>query len=162
MLTLSIETSCDETSLAFMHKPESIPKYDNFLDEINSYKVLASLISSQIKLHQPYGGVVPEIGARAHAEQIHMLMEELLEQVWQKNPDLDLIKNTSLDSKIDFLKNLDYIFVTTNPGLPPALKVGVEFAKTLSYFVAQKHNKIIPVVPINHLHGHLVSCFYQN
>ena len=161
MLTLSIETSCDETSLALLYKNELEPNSKDFYTQINSYKVLASLISSQIKLHQPYGGVVPEIGARAHASQIHLVLSELLEIAWQNDLASEIKIKCDSGESLSLLKELDYIFVTTSPGLPSALKVGVEFAKTLSFFINQKYQKIVEVTPVNHLHGHLVSCFYQ-
>ena len=161
MLALSIETSCDETSLAFLYKNELEPNSIDFYTQINSYKVLAGLISSQIKLHQPYGGVVPEIGARAHASQIHSLLHELLEEAWSKEMALEIKEKCNSKEPVSLLKELDYIFVTTNPGLPSALKVGVEFAKTLSFFINEKYQKVVEVTPVNHLHGHLVSCFYQ-
>jgi len=155
MLVLSIETSCDETSLSILES-DSENNVD-FLKYLNSFTVKSSVISSQIKIHLKYGGVVPEIGARQHAEHIHLLFFKLLRKINPTN-----FENNSLNSKdFELLKKLDYIFVTTEPGLVSALRVGREFAKTLNFFIQEKLGKTIEVKTVNHLDGHLASSFYN-
>jgi N6-L-threonylcarbamoyladenine synthase len=157
MLYLAIESSCDETSIALLQLQEQQNKtsgndLDSFYSLINNVKILGHVISSQIKIHAQYGGVIPEIGARLHTNQIHYILEEVCHQA-----------KTTLNKEDwqEILQDLDYIFVTTTPGLPSALRVGLEFAKTLQFFIRNKFNKEIIIKPINHLHGHAVSCFYK-
>lgn len=114
---LAIETSCDETSLSVLQ--DGIPR--------------SLTISSQIELHRPYGGVVPELASRHHLEVIHPLLKETLEQA-------DVT-----------LADLDAIAVTNGPGLAGSLLVGVAVAKTLGAMLG------IPVLPVNHMEGHLYS-----
>ncbi len=104
----------------------------NTWPEINT---LSSIVNSQIKLHSKMGGVVPEVAARAHVKNIRPVVEKAL-QLTTYN-----------------LQTVDYIAVTVGPGLIPSLIVGVEFAKAL----AMATNK--PVIPINHMLGHLYSPF---
>ena len=118
-MILSIETSCDETAVAILK------------DGV----VLSSVIASQIKWHKRFGGVVPELASRMHAEKIHGIIQDSLNEA-----------SVSLDQ-------LDSIAVTYGPGLEGALLVGIAAAKTLG-MALQK-----PVIPINHLHGHIYSAF---
>ena len=124
-LILSIETSCDETAAAVLEYStgKSLPKV----------KTLSAIVKSQIKLHRNMGGVVPETAARAHVKNI-----------------LPVVKKTLKDSSI-LLKNIDYIAITTGPGLVPSLIVGVEFAKALAMATGK------PIIPVNHMAGHLYS-----
>ena len=115
---LGIETSCDETAAAVV---------------TDGNIVKSSVVASQIKLHEKYGGVVPELASREHAEKIYPIIKEALEQA-------EITKD-----------NLDAIAVANQPGLTMALVVGVTAAKTLS-FAWQK-----PLIAINHLHAHLQS-----
>jgi N6-L-threonylcarbamoyladenine synthase len=115
---LGIETSCDETAAAVV---------------CNGTEVLSNIISSQIELHQKYGGVVPEIASRAHIEKIYPIIEQAIEQ-------------SGLDSS-----GVDAIAVANQPGLTVALIVGITAAKTLA-LVWQK-----PLIAINHIHAHLQS-----
>lgn len=114
---LAIESSCDETSLSVLE--EGIPR--------------SLTISSQIELHRPYGGVVPELASRHHLEVIHPLLQETLDQAGVA------------------LSDLDAIAVTNGPGLAGSLLVGVAVAKTLGAMLQ------IPVLPVNHMEGHLYS-----
>jgi tRNA A37 threonylcarbamoyltransferase TsaD len=203
MLILSIETSCDETSLALLYGEniDSINKNNDFVESINSWEIVAQLVSSQIIEHQKYGGVVPEIGARMHASQIYFLLDQLFKSAvnhletlsvensenttrdvetgydliiksfrgktkydrieWSKFLDLNQLSIVDLqqDPK-KWLKLIDQIYVTTYPGLPSALRVGVEMAKTIVYWGNLTHRKKIKIHEINHLHGHIASCFY--
>jgi N6-L-threonylcarbamoyladenine synthase len=157
MLILAIETSCDETSLAFIQMPEKEEIEDkDFYEFINSAQVIAQVISSQIKIHQEYGGVVPEIGARNHADQIHFLLKNTALEAAQKlnlngeNPDLEV------------LGKVEKIAVTTNPGLPSALRVGLTTAKSLKFFIENSNpQKNVEIIEVNHLRGHAISCFYS-
>lgn len=114
---LAIETSCDETSLSVLREGQP----------------LSLTISSQIELHRPYGGVVPELASRLHLDVIHPLVEQTLQEA-----------NVNL-------KDLDAIAVTNGPGLAGSLLVGVAVAKTLGSLLG------IPVMPVNHMEGHLYS-----
>jgi N6-L-threonylcarbamoyladenine synthase len=115
---LGIETSCDETAAAVV---------------ADGRQVRSSVVASQTKLHEKYGGVVPEIASRAHIEQIYAVITEAMEQAGVCRDDIDGVA------------------VANQPGLTIALVVGVTAAKTLS-FVWEK-----PLIAINHLHAHLQS-----
>lgn len=117
---LGIETSCDETAVAVLGGDGGI---------------LANVLDSQIEVHIPYGGVVPELASRRHMERLESLTQEALKQ-----------------AQIP-LSNLQGIAVTNGPGLVGALIVGVNFAKTLAY--ASR----VPLVTVNHLEGHLASAW---
>ena len=122
MKILAIETSCDETSVAIIE---------------DGKKVLSNIVSSQIKIHEKYGGVVPEIASRHHIENILPVFEEALDEA-----------KLSID-------DIDYIAVTYTPGLIGALLVGVAFAKAVSYSAG------IPLIPVHHLKGHVYSSFIE-
>jgi N6-L-threonylcarbamoyladenine synthase len=157
MLILGIESSCDETSIAFL-EGEIVPGLD-FYEQLNRFTVLGSLISSQIQSQKKYGGVVPELGARMHAENIHILFFQTLQECLP-GFHFDLQNLVLTEEAKDFLRRLEYIFVTTEPGLISALRVGLEFAKTVQFFCEQELGKRIEIVKVNHLRGHLASCFY--
>lgn len=134
MIILGIETSCDETSLCLLEKKEFI---DNGKKTIK-YRVLAHSIHSQIELHKEYGGVYPALAKREHIKNLPILFEKIISE-----------------TKINY-SNIDLIAVTEGPGLEPALWTGIVFAKELSI----KHN--IPIIPINHMEGHIVSTMLKN
>ena len=191
-LILAIETSCDETSLALLAVPslldhsqgleiERNPEFetDSDLDLIRNTQILSSVIASQISTHALYGGVVPEIGARMHAEAIHFSWSQLLEQLDLR--EFGVMQNAkskmqNLDPGLDIgtrvLLRLDKIMVTTAPGLVSALRVGQEFAKSLQFFANQARKQYnlthdlnqqeLEIFEVNHLRGHLASSFYQN
>ena len=115
---LGIETSCDETAAAVV---------------TNGRGVRSSVVASQTKLHEKYGGVVPEIASRAHIENIYPVLREALSQADVRGEDLDAIA------------------IANQPGLTIALVVGVTAAKTLSFMWGK------PLIAINHLHAHLQS-----
>ncbi len=98
-------------------------------------EIVANLIASQIALHQEFGGVVPEIASRGHLEAMPPLLEKLQRETGISWDELDLIG------------------VTHGPGLAGALLVGVSTAKALSY----AHR--VPCLPVNHVAGHVASCF---
>src|SRR6266404_974194 len=101
-------------------------------------KTLSSVVKSQIKLHAKMGGVVPEAAARAHVKNIRPVVEKTIN-----------------DSQLT-ITHIDYITVTVGPGLIPSLMVGTEFAKALS--LATKK----PIIPVNHMLGHLYSPFHKS
>ncbi len=103
-----------------------------------SVKVHSNEIYSQIDLHKAYGGVVPEVASRNHLEMINLVIEQALTAA-----------NTSL-------KNIQAIAVTSHPGLIGALLVGVSSAKALAYGLG------LPLIAVNHLHGHIHSIFLEN
>ena len=118
VITLGIESSCDETSVAVVK---------------NGREVLSNVINSQIKIHEKFGGVVPEIASRNHVEAIS-----------------DVTKQALQEAEIE-LKEIDHIACTYGPGLVGALLVGVSYAKGLSYAL----NK--PLTPTNHIEGHIAA-----
>ncbi|WP_039758773.1 tRNA (adenosine(37)-N6)-threonylcarbamoyltransferase complex transferase subunit TsaD [Bartonella queenslandensis] len=122
MRLLGIETSCDETAAAVI-------EYNN---ELNS-RILSNIVWSQIDHHAPYGGVVPEIAARAHVEILdHLILQAL----------------TEANIK---LKDIDGIAATSGPGLIGGLLVGVMSAKALSLATGK------PFIAVNHLEGHALT-----
>lgn len=114
---LGIETSCDETAAAVVR---------------NGREVLSNVVYTQIPLHVPYGGVVPEIASRAHVEKIDSVIRAAIEQANVK---------------------IDAVAVTYGPGLAPALIVGLNAAKGLAKSLR------VPLIGINHLEAHLHSPF---
>ncbi|MFH0887277.1 MAG: tRNA (adenosine(37)-N6)-threonylcarbamoyltransferase complex transferase subunit TsaD [bacterium] len=128
MKILAIETSCDETSAAVVDNGPSTSLG-------TSIKVLSNIVSSQVDFHRKYGGIVPEIASRKHAELINPVIAEALEQAKIKS------------------KEVDAIAVTYGPGLPGALLVGICAAKALSYSLN------IPIISVNHIVGHIYANF---
>lgn len=118
ILTLGIESSCDETSVAVVK---------------NGREVLSNVIDTQIKIHEVYGGVVPEIASRNHIQAISKVAEEALKQ-----------------AGINY-KDIDVITPTYGPGLVGALLVGLSYARGLSLAL----NK--PLVGVNHIEGHIAA-----
>lgn len=126
---LAIETSCDETASCVLQG--SLSKKDP------KFKFLSSVVKSQITIHKKTGGVVPEVAARAHMQNILPVTDMALKQAKLK------------------LKDIDYLAVTTGPGLVVSLIVGTEFAKGLALATGK------PLLSINHMEGHLYSAFSQ-
>ncbi len=122
-LILSVETSCDETSLALMR---------------GGVEVIASLVSSQIELHTEYGGVVPELAARRHLEQLNPLLDELMN-----------------DAKVSW-SDIDAVAVTLGPGLVIALLVGAAAGKAIAFANG------VPLIGLNHLEGHIAANYISH
>ena len=118
---LGIESSCDETSAAIVEKSGS------------NIKVLSNIVKSQIDIHKLYGGVVPELAARAHSDVIDKIIKTCLK-----------------DAKLTF-KKIDAIAATAGPGLLGGLLVGVVAGKTLAHYLKK------PFIAVNHLEGHALS-----
>lgn len=121
-LTMAIESSCDETSVAIL---------------ADGRMVLSNVISSQIDIHTAFGGVVPEIASRHHLENMNTVVEQSLREA-----------GATLDE-------IDLLGVTYGPGLVGALLMGVATAKAIAFA------KDIPLVGVNHMHGHISANFIQ-
>ncbi len=161
MKILSIETSCDETAIAVVEYSGS--------RKTPEISVLSNLVSSQVKLHEKFGGVVPNLAKREHEKNLVPLLIQALKESGlyatsrQMKKKMDTSSATILEREptllIEFEKkvtsllppNIDAIAVTYGPGLAPALWVGVNFAKALSALWDK------PIIPINHMEGHLYS-----
>lgn len=127
MKVLGIESSCDETAACVLELVEgALPK------------VHAEQVSSQIKLHAEYGGVVPELAAREHLKNLPHIVENVLD-----------ISGTNLGA-------LDGICVTVGPGLRGCLLMGLDFAKGLAL------SSGVPLVGVNHIEGHILAPFLEH
>lgn len=122
MILLGIDTSCDDTSAGVV---------------VDGRRALSNVVHSQVKIHHPHGGVVPELAAREHIKNIMPVVEEALNR-----------------AKVG-LRDLDGIAVTIGPGLVGALLVGLYYAKGVSYASG------VPLVGVNHLEGHILSVFLE-
>lgn len=125
-IILAIETSCDETAVSVVASSDQI------------LETLSNEVSSQVKLHAKWGGVVPNLAAREHVKNIDLLLKSALKEADVSPADIDAIA------------------VTQGPGLIPALLVGVNYAKTLSYLWGK------PLIPIHHIEGHIYANFIKD
>jgi N6-L-threonylcarbamoyladenine synthase len=123
MIVLGIETSCDETAAAVV---------------VDGNHILSSVVSSQINVHKPYGGVVPELASRKHIEAIVPVYRQALHDAGISD------------------QQIDAVAVTQGPGLVGALLVGFSFAKAYAMF------RDIPWVGVSHLKGHINSVFLES
>jgi len=123
VICLGIETSCDETSIAFVE---------------DGNQIRANLISSQVEIHQLYGGVVPEIASRKHLENLNVLLDEALRE-----------------AKLSW-KQIEIVAATRGPGLVGALLVGVAAAKSIALGLN------VPFIGVNHLVGHVYANFLEH
>jgi N6-L-threonylcarbamoyladenine synthase len=125
MRILAIETSCDETAFSLVEASGGLLR--------PTFVILENLVTSQIAIHQPFGGVVPNLAKREHLINLPILFENI--------------------QKIIGKKKIDIIAVTVGPGLEPALWTGIGFAKEI-------HKKYFPkakLIGVNHMEGHLYS-----
>jgi len=122
MRILAIDTSCDDTGAAVL---------------LDGRKILSNVVSSQISIHQKYGGVVPELASRTHIESIVPIVNQALKE-----------------AKVT-LSEIDGVAVTHGPGLVGSLLVGLSFAKSLSFA------RNIPFIGVNHIEGHLSAIFLE-
>lgn len=123
MTILAIETSCDETSCSVVR---------------NGRQVLSNTISSQIALHEKFGGVVPEEASRKHVEKMNPVIQEALDEAGLT------------------LRDLDAIAVTYGPGLVGALLVGVAEAKAMAFALE------IPLIGVHHIEGHISANYIEH
>ena len=123
MIVLGIESSCDETAAAVVR---------------DGYEVLSSVVASQVAVHHPYGGVVPELASRKHIEAIVPVVEAAIEKAGIA------------------AEQIDAVAVTQGPGLVGSLLVGLSFAKGFAY----GHG--IPWIGVDHLEGHINSVFLEH
>lgn len=165
-IVLAIETSCDETAVSFVSLTDG------------TYHVLGQKLYSQIDIHREFGGVFPMMAKREHGKNLVYLLEDLYTQTrneasisytshtptarevdtafsyLDRETELKEISRTHIKNEAGFFynkPNIDAIAVTVGPGLEPALWVGISFAKMLSTLWN------IPLLPINHMEGHIVS-----
>jgi N6-L-threonylcarbamoyladenine synthase len=122
LTVLGVETSCDETAAAVVR-----------LDPDGGVEVLSSVVLSQIERHAPFGGVVPELAARAHVESIEAIVAGALAQARTE------------------ARTLDGIAATAGPGLVGGVMVGLAFGKAMALALDK------PLIAVNHLEGHAVS-----
>ena len=123
MLILGIESSCDETAVAIVR---------------DGVEILSSVVSSQMTVHERFGGVVPEIASRAHAEQVGPVLGDAIAR-----------SGVSIDE-------IDLISACAGPGLAGPLLVGVAAGKALAFGLG------IPYVPVNHHHAHMVASWLES
>ncbi len=123
MRILALETSCDETAAAVVE---------------NGRRILSNVIFSQMDIHAPYGGVVPEIASRAHVEACDRVVDQALRDAGMT------------------LADADALAVTAGPGLVGALLIGVNCMKGLSYAAGK------PLIPVNHIEGHVSANFLSH
>jgi N6-L-threonylcarbamoyladenine synthase len=123
MLILGIESSCDETAAAVVR---------------DGREILSSVISSQIELHKPYGGVFPEVASREHLAKIEPVVMDALHEAGTSMSDIDAVA------------------VTQGPGLVGSLLVGVCYAKALAFGLD------VPLIGVNHIEGHVYSVVFEN
>ena len=157
MRILSIETSCDETSIAVLQTERD-----------GGFSILSNIVSSQVKIHAPYGGVVPMLAKREHQRNLVPLLKQALSEAallkfnFRKSSKLNFRRKILsrepelLKRLLPFLKkyqkpDINLIAVTNGPGLEPALWVGVNFAKALGYYWN------LPIIPVNHIEGHIAA-----
>jgi len=160
MHILSIETSCDETALALVEATGDLPH--------PHFTIHKQALLSQIEIHKEYGGVFPNLAKREHAKNLIPLLKEIFPHSTSEvcttiNPSQKEEITTLLNREPELCEaflaevpyipkpNIDAIAVTYGPGLEPALWVGINFAKAL-HFVWN-----IPVIPTNHMEGHIYS-----
>ncbi|MFA7126732.1 MAG: tRNA (adenosine(37)-N6)-threonylcarbamoyltransferase complex transferase subunit TsaD [Bacilli bacterium] len=123
MIVLGVETSCDETAVAIVE---------------NGKTILSDVVYTQIKIHEKYGGVVPEVASRRHVQKILTVFEEALTK-----------SNLTPEA-------IDYVAVTATPGLIGSLLVGLNAARSFAF----AHD--IPCLDINHLHGHIYANYIES
>jgi N6-L-threonylcarbamoyladenine synthase len=166
MRILSIESSADETSISVVEAVGEFPTA--------TYSILGNGLRSQIELHNEYGGIFPMMAKREHAKAVVPLLEVALTEAELLDPTptrLTTSEETTIRTLLEredelantFIKWLethslpefDLIAVTSGPGLEPALWVGISFAKALAVVLR------CPVVPVNHMEGHILASLFD-
>jgi N6-L-threonylcarbamoyladenine synthase len=138
MKILAIETSCDDTAIALVEASGATSK--------PKFKILKSAISSQINIHRPWGGVVPNLAKREHIKNLPKIFDKLK------------VKSEKFPPKAGQprAEKVDAVCVTVGPGLEPALWAGITFAKQI-YKQLKTNNRQLKLVGVNHMEGHLYS-----
>ena len=166
MHILSIETSCDETAISLVRAEGDFPNA--------TYTILGNALFSQIDIHKEFGGVFPNVAKREHVRTVipmltkalseaHLLIERetpLPEETFAHLPELLSHEEGLAEDMAAFfqkyeVQDIDLIAVTNGPGLEPALWVGVNFARALASILN------VPVVPTNHMEGHILSSVFD-
>lgn len=167
MFIFSIETSCDETAVSVVEARGTFPHAE--------YEVHGNALWSQIDIHREYGGVFPALAKREHAATLVPMLEKAIKESGVEangyTPDIDPATEAQIrtllerepglaDQLLTFHREhgaytFDLIAVTSGPGLEPALWVGVNFAKALALLWDT------PVVPINHMEGHILASIFD-
>ncbi len=124
-IILGIETSCDDTCISLL-------KGTIQNEKIEKIEIIENKISSQIKIHEKYGGVYPSLAKREHEKNLSLIFNKII----KKN-------------------KIDYIAVTVGPGLDPCLWTGINFAEKI------KKTFKAPIIPINHIEAHLIISFFS-
>lgn len=169
---LAIETSCDETAIAILEASEE--------KNGTHFNILADKVSSQIAVHAPFGGVVPNLAKREHQKNLSQILLLVLKEAGFSNFKMQIPRHKQIaNSKIQAMEKIleretellkefkkqiiplpsppiDAIAVTYGPGLEPALWVGINFARALSKLWN------LPLTPVNHLEGHIYSSMMRN
>jgi N6-L-threonylcarbamoyladenine synthase len=129
-LILGIESSCDETAAAVVER---------------GTRQLSNVVASQIAIHSPYGGVVPELASREHLRAIVPVVDAALREA-----------RLIMGGAGFGMNSLDAIAVTEGPGLAGALLVGIGYAKALAYALSK------PLIAVNHLEGHIHAVLLEH
>jgi N6-L-threonylcarbamoyladenine synthase len=146
MRILAVETSCDETALALVEARGGLKN--------PRFKIFKNLVASQIKIHQPYGGVVPNLAKREHLKNLPILIGEILKISNFQFP----ISKQILNSKFKILNTIDLIAVTVGPGLEPCLWTGINFSREIYRELTTNHKQpTTKIIGVSHLEGHLYS-----
>jgi N6-L-threonylcarbamoyladenine synthase len=176
MRVLAIETSCDDTCISVGEGQQLEGKNQGF----GNFKILASVVSSQIEVHKIWGGVYPSLAKREHQKNLVLVLEEALKKSRMlKESSKFEIRSSRLQFKARSLRKIlerelglfenlkeflekyqkpkiDLIAVTIGPGLEPCLWVGVNFAKALGYCWN------LPIIPVNHIEAHIFANFLND
>ena len=166
MRILAIETSCDETAVSIIEAVGEFPTA--------TYQILGNALFSQVDIHKEFGGVFPMVTKREHAKTLVPMLEQALTEAELLENTPTVLNDTQTEmiisrleredglagTLLEFLKShelpeIDLITVTSGPGLEPALWVGISFAKALAVVLD------CPVVPVNHMEGHILAALYN-
>lgn len=138
MLILALETSCDDTAVALLQAGSG---------KNSRIKIVAHSVSSQFGTHAPFGGVVPILAAREHEKNIQPVLGKVLNEAQKK---------LNIRSQDLLIKKIDYLAVTSGPGLAPSLLVGVNAMRALGYVWNKK------IIGVNHLVAHVYANFLDH
>ncbi|MFH1462405.1 MAG: tRNA (adenosine(37)-N6)-threonylcarbamoyltransferase complex transferase subunit TsaD [bacterium] len=143
MIILAIETSCDDTCIAVLKFKKG------------AVKILSNIVSSQVKLHQKYGGVFPSLAKREHQRNLTPVLIKALKEAGFEISNFKFLISKQIPKNKFKIPKINAIAVTVGPGLEPCLWTGINFAVEL----AEKMN--LPIIPINHIEAHIVANFIR-